>query len=43
MQVVEILNPLEREFKSVGTLRKEFAELPQEKSLTEALQYIVKT
>jgi hypothetical protein len=30
MQVVEILNPLAREFKSVGTSRKELAELPQE-------------
>jgi chlorophyllide a oxygenase len=30
MQVVEVLNPLAREFKSVGTLRKELAELQQE-------------
>jgi hypothetical protein len=30
MQVVEVLNPLAREFKSIGTLRKELAELQQE-------------
>jgi hypothetical protein len=30
MQVVEVLNPLAREFKSVGTLRKDLAELQQE-------------
>lgn len=30
MQVVEVVNPLAREFKSIGTLRKELAELQQE-------------
>ena len=30
MQVVEVLNPLARTFKSIRTLRKEFAELQQE-------------
>lgn len=30
MQVVEVLNPLAREFKSIETLRKELAELQQE-------------
>lgn len=30
MQVVEVLNPLAREFKSIGTLRKELAELQEE-------------
>ena len=30
MQVVEVLNPLAREFKSIGTMKKELAELQQE-------------
>jgi hypothetical protein len=30
MQVVEVLNPLAREFKSIGTLRKELDELQEE-------------
>lgn len=30
MQVVEVLNPLAREFKSIGTMKKELAELQDE-------------
>lgn len=30
MQVVEVLNPLAREYKSIGTIKKELAELQEE-------------
>jgi hypothetical protein len=33
MQVVEVLNPLAREFKSIGTMKKELAELQEELAL----------
>lgn len=33
MQVVEVLNPLAREFKSIGTLRKELDGLQEELAL----------
>lgn len=32
MQVVEVLNPLARDFKSIGTMKKELAELQEELS-----------
>lgn len=40
IQVVEVLNPLAREYKSIGTMKKELAELQEE--LAQAHQQVWK-
>jgi chlorophyllide a oxygenase len=41
LQVVEVLNPLARDYKSIGTMKKELAELQDE--LSQAHRQVWKT